>query len=196
MRTRLAILLAAVVAFTLVASALMTSQLGMRDWPTAPTPDTATRLITPSEAAGRTADASSSDSGDDTAAESAQRVDADRADGRPGAKRRATTPVRTHDRERRPATDRTDTDEAPEAEPAVTEPDAPSAPAATPATGPAVPAPSDDGQHTRDDEQSTAPGVPSAPTLVPNPPSIQNSDEPPTDDRRRGPLRDLLDPLS
>src|SRR5215208_3574633 len=52
MRSLPAILLAALTAVVIAVSALLTvSHFGMRDWPTPPMPDTATRLITPTEAA-------------------------------------------------------------------------------------------------------------------------------------------------
>jgi hypothetical protein len=49
----LAVLTAAVIG---VSAFLTASHFGMRDWPNPPMPDTATRLITPTEAAGRTSD--------------------------------------------------------------------------------------------------------------------------------------------
>ena len=59
MRTLPVILLAALTALVIAVSAVLTaSHFGMRDWPTPPMPDTATRLITPTEAAGRTSDRS------------------------------------------------------------------------------------------------------------------------------------------
>jgi hypothetical protein len=57
MRSLPAILLAALTALVIAASAFLTaSHFGMRDWPTPPMPDTATRLITPTEAIERTRD--------------------------------------------------------------------------------------------------------------------------------------------
>ena len=162
MRTRLAILLAAVVATTIAASALMTSQLGMRDWPTAPSPDTATRLITPSEAAGRAADATSSDGDGDLVVERAERDHADRGADDRSAERRPTVPVRTRTPSRRRADERAEDDppRTPASEPAVVvEPEdgAPAAPEAIPATAPDAPAPADAEQHTREDEQPATP---------------------------------------
>ena len=63
MRTLPAILLAALVALVILTSALLATQYGTRDWPAPPMPDTATRLITPTEAAGRAGDRIA-DSGD------------------------------------------------------------------------------------------------------------------------------------
>jgi hypothetical protein len=64
MRSLPAILLAALTALVIALTALLTaSHFGMRDWPTPPMPDTATRLITPTEAAGRARERVSS--GDD-----------------------------------------------------------------------------------------------------------------------------------
>src|SRR5215217_1415904 len=54
MRSLPAILLATLTAVVIAVSAFLTaSHFGMRDWPTPPMPDTATRLITPTEAAER-----------------------------------------------------------------------------------------------------------------------------------------------
>src|SRR4051812_2720741 len=52
MRSYPAILLAALTVVVIAVSVVLTaSHFGMRDWPTPPMPDTATRLITPTEAA-------------------------------------------------------------------------------------------------------------------------------------------------
>jgi hypothetical protein len=57
MRPLHAILLAVLTAAVIGVSAFLTvSHFGMRDWPNPPMPDTATRLITPTEAAGRMSD--------------------------------------------------------------------------------------------------------------------------------------------
>jgi hypothetical protein len=56
MRTRATLLIAAFTILVVVTSALVTSHFGTHDWPTPPMPDTATRLITPTEAAGRVSD--------------------------------------------------------------------------------------------------------------------------------------------
>ena len=93
MRTRLALLLIATIALGIGASALMKSQFGMRQWPTAPTPETATRVITPSEAAGRAA------TDRDEPAERAERSRADTAPGGHDTARAATTPVSDEPRE-------------------------------------------------------------------------------------------------
>jgi hypothetical protein len=61
MRTRAALLLAAFAILVLVTSAIVTSHFGMRDWPTPPLPDTATRLISPTEAVGRLSDRATGD---------------------------------------------------------------------------------------------------------------------------------------
>ena len=54
MRTLPGILLSVITAAAIAISAvLVASHFGMRDWPTPPMPDTATRLITPTEAAGK-----------------------------------------------------------------------------------------------------------------------------------------------
>ena len=53
MRTLPAILLAAFTALVILASAILTTQFGTHDWPTPPTPDTASRLVTPTEGAAR-----------------------------------------------------------------------------------------------------------------------------------------------
>lgn len=53
MRVRAALLVTAFAILVVVASVTVTSHLGVRDWPTPPMPDTATRLITPTEVAGR-----------------------------------------------------------------------------------------------------------------------------------------------
>jgi hypothetical protein len=62
MRSLPVILLAALTAVVIAVSAFLTaSHFGMRDWPTPPMPDTATRLITPTEAAGRAGDRADGD---------------------------------------------------------------------------------------------------------------------------------------
>src|SRR4051812_3405465 len=53
MRTLPAILLVAFVALLILASAALTTQFGVHDWPAPPSPDTATRPVTPTEAAGK-----------------------------------------------------------------------------------------------------------------------------------------------
>src|SRR3954471_2075448 len=54
MRSYPAILLAALTVVVIAVSVVLTaSHFGMRDWPTPPMPDTATRLITPTEAAAK-----------------------------------------------------------------------------------------------------------------------------------------------
>lgn len=63
MRTRAALLIAAFAILVVGASAIVTSHLGGQDWPTPPMPDTATRLITPTEAASSLTD--ESPAGDD-----------------------------------------------------------------------------------------------------------------------------------
>ena len=175
MRTRLTILLALTVALAIGASALMTSQLGIHEWPTAPAPDTATRLITPSEAVGRVTDRAAGDR--DEPAERAQRDAADRApavDEAPAA----TTPVDTVSRRPRRAAAPATTEEpveTPDSETAEA-PDQPSTPPTTPV--PATPATPVEDQHTRDDDVVTAT------------PEIPLEDDP-----RRGRPSDLLDPL-
>jgi hypothetical protein len=61
MRTRAALLLTAFAILVVAASVIVSSHFGTRDWPTPPLPDTATRLITPTEAAGRISDRSAGD---------------------------------------------------------------------------------------------------------------------------------------
>jgi hypothetical protein len=208
MRTRLAILLAAVAGLVFAASTVMTNHLGMRDWPTAPAPDTATRVITPSEAAGRAADPARGGDAPDVAAERAQRVDADGGMGDDDAARGGTAPVRSNDRtgRRAPRRDgRSTSRPAPSTEPADSQTQGPhqlSQPATTPV--PAAPAdPPADDQHTREDDLS-APQPAPAPTLespeigAPAPAPDTDSATPDGDgpgDRRSGPLRHLLDAL-
>lgn len=56
MRSRAALLLAVLAVMVIGASVVVTSHFGMQDWPTPPLPDTATRLISPTEAVGRISD--------------------------------------------------------------------------------------------------------------------------------------------
>jgi hypothetical protein len=196
MRTRLAILLALTLALAIGASALLTSQVGMTEWPAAPAPDTATRLITPTEAAGRATDRAS-DGDRDEPAQRAQRDDADRAAGDTGTAASPTTPVAT---ERRRASTRRAEEPAEDAAATPAEPvDEPSEPEAPAVPATVTPAPVDD-QHTRQDEI-----VPATPEAAAPQPDLTGGDattgapatsSPDDDDgRRRHPLRDLLDPL-
>lgn len=196
MRTRLAILLALTLALAIGASALLTSQVGVTEWPSAPAPDTATRLITPTEAAGRATERASDDDRDEPA-QRAQRDDADRAADDTGTAA-PTTPVAT-ERRRAPSrgADEPAEDDAPATpeEPAE-EPSEPEAPA-VPAT--ATPAPDDD-QHTRlgDIVPVTPDAAAPQPDLTGGDPTTGAPATSPRDDdggRRRHRLRDLLDPL-
>lgn len=163
MRTRLAILLALTVALAIGASALLTSQVGVMEWPSAPAPDTATRLITPSEAAGRVTERAS-DGDRDEPAQRARRGDADNAAQDTAKGTAPTTPVAT---DRRPAATRPPDEPAEDDAPSTPEEPAeePSAPVtpATPAT--ATPAPLDD-QHTRQNE--VFPATPGAAAPLPD----------------------------
>ena len=151
MRTRLAILLIVTIALVIGASVLMTSHFGMRQWPTAPTPETATRVITPSETAGRAA------TDRDEPAQRAERSLADSAFEGDDPAPAATTPVSDEPREpaRREAERRDDRADAEAPAAGTTEaPDQsveqPQAPAGEPIpTRPAAPV---ETPHTRDDD--------------------------------------------
>ena len=205
MRTRLAILLALVVALAIGASALLTSQIGVTEWPAAPAPDTASRLITPSEAAGRVADSKTDEA--DRPAERAERRDADRAANGSDAGQNGTTPVSNERRSTRRSGDR-DSErrnggndavaDTPASDPAdAPAPQQPSTPAAEPIT--TAPANAPEGQHSRDDEVPATPDVVTLPPSLTPPaptPTVPDDDERPNHGgRRRGPLRNLLGAL-
>jgi hypothetical protein len=223
MRSFPAILLAALTVVVIGASALLTaSHFGMRDWPTPPMPDTATRLITPTEAATKARERLSK--GDDPA-EVTIAGDAGaqaRRSERPATgatSRRAATRTRRgarngrHSGERRsghhgdgrhqtpPAQSGDDAGTAPPSTPAATQP-APAAPVTQAAAGEQTQARPDDTAT----PPATEPAIP-APSLPPIVPPLPTTPAPSGDDgsgddspgrghgRRRGPIRNLLDHL-
>jgi hypothetical protein len=197
----------------------------MRDWPTPPLPDTATRLITPTEAVGRLSDRATGD--DDGSANQAVGVGTPRTapvvGANRGAQRRSAAAVR-HGKARSgghngtggrtPAT-------TPTPAPATGGGNAGSAPAATAPATPAAPSPApiapvieagsaaptqarpQDGT-----PQVSVPQVPASPVQVPSVPALSQSPVTGTDDgssdgngrrsghgHRRGPVATLLDAL-
>jgi len=217
MRSLPAILLAALTAVAIAVSAvLMASHFGMRDWPTPPMPDTATRLITPTEAVGRASERDADDVVDaevtaDTRADTPRRA-ARRARGgaatRPeGARRRADGPENRRSGGRsgsRRSGGRSNDGRRP-ANPAGTE----TAPATTePQPSEAAPAPTapptgSGGQVQARPDQSTLPETDPPVTLEPIVPVQPDSgdaagdsaDDRPGRKRGRAPAGDLLDQL-
>lgn len=197
MRTLPAILLAALTALVILASAVLTTQFGMRDWPTPPLPDTATRLVTPAEAAGRATsklsegDASGGAAGPRIAATTAPAAERPRvrrsvAPGpAPARARRGSSP------ERRPAGPRAPTAPRPD-EGAPPQTDQGTAPA--PAPAPAAPAPVGDGDAPvigdgSGDDSQARPHDDAAPDGS-APPVPAEDDDTPGDSR--GPVRHVL----
>ena len=219
MRTRAALLIAAFAILVVAASAVVTSHFGMRDWPTPPLPDTATRLITPTEAAGRAGDRATSDGdgGSDTptvivrttrTAPAGRRARGDRR--RSTESRRAAT--RGSDRGTRRSGGRgSDGDKnspvAPVPDDATVEgtPEAGIAPApAAPAPGAPITESGPDGQSQARPNEPVAPlpAVPAVPAVPQPAPGPVTGGESGTGGRngngrgsRRGPVRDLLDAL-
>jgi len=205
MRTLPAILLAALTAVAIAVSAFVTaSHFGMRDWPTPPMPDTATRLITPTEAAAKARERLSK--GDDASevtiagdagatTHRAERPAAQRSTHRAGTRSHRAAPQRRSSTgrpsgERRSGNRNHGGDDAstPAGDDAATP--APSQPAAPPA-GPSAPvaeASSGDQAQARPGDSATQPVVP-APSLPPVVPQLPTA---PTPSSGHGPIRDLL----
>lgn len=214
MRSLPAILLAALTTLVIALSAFVTtSHFGMRDWPTPPMPDTATRLITPTEGAGRAGDDVSDDapivletpvdagSGEPRRAERPTPRGASREPRatprgsvrrgeRSGRRSNARRESGRRDGERRESPERDDDSvTAPEPDPSTPEP----APAA-PASG------AGEGAQARPDE-SASPSTQAPPTLepiVPDLPPAEDVQSPVTDSGRkrgRGTAGDLLHAL-
>jgi hypothetical protein len=183
MRSLHAILLAALTIVVIAVSVILTaSHFGMRNWPTPPMPDTATRLITPTEGAAKVRQRMS-DGRDpvevQVAADAGADVRRDERTARPGTSRRAESGRRSPTRRstrtgRRSRTSRGDnagpgssggtgTGAATPAQPAAPEstPDTPAAPAA-----PVTEAGSGDQSQARPDQTPPATSTP-APPLVP-----------------------------
>jgi hypothetical protein len=218
MRSLPAILLAALTALVIAVSAFLTaSHFGMRDWPTPPMPDTATRLITPTEAAGRAGDDVSDDdpivletnagagAGEAPRVERRTRRGASRS---PQAARRGN--VRRGQRSgRRPgdrrasdrrADDGRQTPEAADDSAAASGPEP-----ATPEPAPAAPATGTGDQAQARPDDTASPSTQPPPTLEPIVPGVPaagdgngQGDSPATDQRPgrgRGAIRDLLEEL-
>ena len=223
MRSFPAILLAALTVVAIAVSALLTaSHFGMRDWPTPPMPDTATRLITPTEAVTKARERLSK--GDDPAevtiagdaGAETRRSERSAAQGtshrgakrsrRSGSRRGASSgrrsgESRSGDRANHGGGDTP----APSADAGTTAPTQP-APQAAPAA-PVTQAGSGEQSQARPDEfatpPATEPAIP-APSLPPVDPQLPTAPAPSGEDgsgddspgrgngRRRGPVRNLL----
>jgi hypothetical protein len=208
MRIRAALLLTAFAILVVAASVIVSSHFGMRDWPTPPLPDTATRLITPTEAAGRISDRSAGD--DDGSARRIAAAGTPRAGrverrGRGARRRKAADArrgtVRTGDRGGRRGSAHTPAVET--TPPASTEgtdesqaPVEPTTPPTTPApAAPVVEAGSGDGTQARpQDHAPPLPAVPVAPDPTPAPVPTPSGDGD-GHGHGRGPLHALLDVL-
>jgi len=209
MRTLPALLLAAFVTLVIVASATLATQFGGADWPTPPTPDTATRLITPTEAAGRaTDDVTSYERGRKSTGPIADRTTrresrsrSERRGGRGTAARPRGNVRREGGSAPRQRTPREDNrSSSPEAdEPTQTEESTETAPAPQAPAAPVDPIPPVAGVEPDGNDSQARPQDPPAVPSAPAPPA---GDEDSGDDgegdepsRHRGPIRHLLDHL-
>jgi hypothetical protein len=206
MRTLPAILLAALVALVIIASAVLTTQFGMRDWPTPPMPDTATRLVTPTEAAGRATEKVTrhKQDTDDETGPTAYSGGGSRApkvrqgDRRPTGERRAGRTRRSAssagERPQTPApsigTESEQTDEGTDAAPAPV----PAAPAPVTDGPPVVDGPGQDAQARPQDEPvEPAPVEPIAPDAGGDDDADTSGDDEPG--QRHGPIRNAVENL-
>jgi hypothetical protein len=210
MRSLPAILLAALTVVVIAISAFLTaSHFGMRDWPTPPMPDTATRLITPTEAAERMRERLSK--GDDPV-EVKIAVDAGSDARRTERPQHRGTGSRTGHRTRRPATRRGDRSGRRSGHRSSSGPRSgananPAPPAADDATGtpadqqpapqpaPAEPSTGEQAQARPDDSVMPTLATPTGPTLEPVVPQLPAGGEGDGSGQRRGPVRDLVSAL-
>jgi len=213
MRSLPAILLATLTAVVIAVSAFLTaSHFGMRDWPTPPMPDTATRLITPTEAAERARERLSK-GGDPVDVKIAVDAGSDahrteRPEHRAGTSRRGHRGGRSATRRgersgrrsgRRSSGGRRSQGNANPATPAGD--DATATPAEqqpAPHATPAEPSTGEQAQARSDETAAPAPTTPSTPSLDPVVPQLSTGgahDDEGDRGRRLGPVRQLLDAL-